>query len=137
VILFFFLFVIRPVSVAPPDAWFSKFCAQAHTPSDFSDVDKHAAPRSRGDEPKEECDDSLLVEHAVQRAASFEVGSFSYRPHYYSKLADVALLLPSPVTAVASNGRHLANERSPSVPPFTSLMTESSIASSPKDKRSA
>jgi hypothetical protein len=90
VILFLFSpFDIRPVSAAPPDTWFYKFCAQAHTPSDYSDADKHAPPWSRDDEPKEECDNSLLVEHEVQRAASSEVGPFSYHHHFYSKLSDV------------------------------------------------
>ena len=132
VILFFSPFDIRPVSAAPPDIWFSKFCAQAYTPSDDSDAGKHAPPWSRDDEPKEECDNSLLAEHEVHQAASSEVGSSSYHHHFYSKLPDVTLLQPSPITAVAPSERHLANERSPSAPPFTSLITESSAALSPK-----
>jgi hypothetical protein len=59
--------------------------------SAYSDADKHAPPWSRDDEPKEECDNLLLVEHEVQRAASSEVGSFSYHHHFYSKLSDVTL----------------------------------------------
>ena len=133
----FFLPVCHSSRIGGP-AWclVLQFCAQAHTPSDDSDADKYAAPRSHDDEPKEECDNSLSVLHE-ERAASFKVGSFSYRPHYHSKLADVTLLLPSPFTAVVPNERRLANERSPSVPPFNSLFTESSIALSPKVKRTA
>jgi len=53
--------------------------------SEDSEPGKQTPPWSRDDEPKQECDPSLLVQHEVLPAASYEVGSIPYHYHFYSK----------------------------------------------------